>query len=190
VAGVESTVVQAAVTGLTYTAGTTLHLRLQVVGSGPTSLKFKVWKGSDAEPSAWRLSTTDATAAVQTAGGIGLWSYTSGAVTNGPLTLSVDNVSARPTAAPPANVPPVARFTSTTSDLTASLNASTSTDSDGTISSYSWDYGDTTTGTGASPTHTYTTANTYQVTPHRHRQQRRHQRGHPPRHRHRTRRWL
>jgi PKD repeat protein len=164
VAGVESTVVQAAVTGLTYTAGTTLHLRLQVVGSGPTSLKFKVWKGSDAEPSAWRLSTTDATAAVQTAGGIGLWSYTSGAVTNGPLTLSVDNVSARPTAAPPANVPPVARFTSTTSDLTASLNASTSTDSDGTISSYSWDYGDTTTGTGASPTHTYTTANTYQVT--------------------------
>ena len=83
VAGAESTVMQTAVTGLTYTAGTTLHLRLQVVGSSPTLLEFKVWKGSDAEPSAWRLSTTDATAAAQTAGGIGLWTTRQRAVTNG-----------------------------------------------------------------------------------------------------------
>jgi PKD repeat protein len=165
VAGAESTVTQATVTGLTYTAGTTLRMRLQVVGTSPTSLKFKVWKTSDAEPSAWRLSTTDATAATQTAGGIGLWAYASGAVTNGPLTLTVDNVSAKPTAAPPANVPPVARFTSTTAGLTASFNATTSSDSDGTIANYNWNYGDSsTTGSGANPSHPYTTAGTYQVT--------------------------
>ena len=46
VGGAESTIVQAAVTGLTYTAGTTLRLRLQVVGTSPTALKFKVWKAS------------------------------------------------------------------------------------------------------------------------------------------------
>jgi len=163
VAGAESTITQAAVAGLTYTVGTTLHLRLQVVGSSPSSLKFRVWKGTDAEPSTWRLSTTDATAATQNAGGIGVWAYTSSAITNAPLTLSVDNVSARPTAAPPANVPPVARFTSTTSDLAASFDATTSTDSDGTIGSYRWDFGDSATGTGTTPNHTYTTAGTYPV---------------------------
>ncbi len=167
VGGAESTIVQAAVTGLTYTAGTTLRLRLQVVGTSPTALKFKVWKASDAEPTAWRLTTTDATAAPQAAGGIGVWSYASGAITNGPLTLTIDNLSARPTTAPPANVAPVARFTSTTTDLTASLDGSTSTDSDGSITTYSWNYGDNTTpasGTQPTRTHAYATAGTYQVT--------------------------
>jgi len=164
VAGAESTVAQVMVPGLAYTAGTTLRVRLQAVGSGPTSLKFKVWKTSDPEPSAWRLSTTDATAATQTAGGIGLWTYTSGAVTNGPLTLSVDNLAARPTAAPPANVSPTAQFTSTTADLTASFNGSTSSDSEGSIASYSWDFGDNTAiGTAVGPNHAYATAGTYQV---------------------------
>ena len=66
---------------------------------------------------------------------------------------------------PPVNAPPVASFTSTVTDLTASF-ASTSTDPDGnaTIVSFAWDFGDNTTGTGAAPSHTYTVAGTYTVT--------------------------
>ena len=41
-----------------------------------------------------------------------------------------------------ANTPPVAAFTSTTNNLQASFDASTSSDADGTIASYAWDFGD------------------------------------------------
>ncbi len=44
-------------------------------------------------------------------------------------------------AAPAANQPPTADFTSTTSGLTADFT-STSTDADGTIACYAWDFGD------------------------------------------------
>ncbi len=94
VAGAETTVAQTPVTGLTYASGETLHLRLQVIGSGSTALQFKVWKGSDPEPASWRLSTTDTTAALQSAGGIGVWTYLSSAATNAPVTVTVDNVAA------------------------------------------------------------------------------------------------
>ena len=56
------------------------------------------------------------------------------------------------------NVPPVASFTSSCTDLTCSFNASASSDSDGTISGYAWDFGDGTTGTGVTTIHTYATA--------------------------------
>ncbi|WP_198418090.1 PKD domain-containing protein [Cryobacterium sp. TMT4-10] len=65
---------------------------------------------------------------------------------------------------PPANVAPVAAFSSTVADLTASFDASGSSDSDGTIASYSWDFGDGATGTGATASHPYAAAGTYQVT--------------------------
>ena len=65
----------------------------------------------------------------------------------------------------PANVPPVAGFTSTVTDFTASFT-STSTDFDGnaTIASLAWDFGDGTSGTGAAPSHVYTAGGTYAVT--------------------------
>ncbi|MFM9919167.1 PKD domain-containing protein [Lacisediminihabitans sp. H27-G8] len=60
-----------------------------------------------------------------------------------------------------ANVPPVAAFGSTTTNLSAAFDASASTDSDGTIVSYAWDFGDSKTGTGVSPTHVYTLPGSY-----------------------------
>jgi len=60
-----------------------------------------------------------------------------------------------------ANVPPVAAFGSTTTNLSAAFDASASTDSDGTIASYAWDFGDSKTGTGVSPTHVYTLPGSY-----------------------------
>lgn len=61
------------------------------------------------------------------------------------------------------NIPPTASFTSTVSNLTASLNASASGDSDGTITGYAWDFGDGTTGSGATTSRTYGAAGSYPV---------------------------
>ena len=63
----------------------------------------------------------------------------------------------------PANTPPIAAFSSTTSTLTATFTAAGSTDADGTVASYAWDFGDGATGTGVSPSHAYPLSGTYQV---------------------------
>jgi PKD repeat protein len=63
------------------------------------------------------------------------------------------------------NQPPVASFTATGGQLTATVDGSASTDPDGTIASYAWDYGDGGTDTGMTPApHTYAAAGTYPVT--------------------------
>ena len=62
----------------------------------------------------------------------------------------------------PTNNPPVASFTSTTSDLMADFT-DTSTDSDGTIVSWAWDFGDGNTSTDQNPSNTYAAAGTYSV---------------------------
>lgn len=62
-----------------------------------------------------------------------------------------------------ANEPPVASFTSTTDNLTVSVDASGSNDPDGTVASYNWDWGDGSTGSGVTATHTYAAADTYTI---------------------------
>lgn len=63
------------------------------------------------------------------------------------------------------NVAPAADFTSSVSELNASVDASSSTDADGTIAAYSWDWGDgAAAGSGATATHTYAAAGTYRIT--------------------------
>ena len=61
---------------------------------------------------------------------------------------------------------PQAKFTSSTSGLTANLDGSSSTvDPSRTIASYSWDFGDgTPAGSGATPSHSYAAEGTYPVT--------------------------
>jgi PKD repeat protein/Flp pilus assembly pilin Flp len=63
-----------------------------------------------------------------------------------------------------ANVPPVASFTVSCTNLACTVNASGSTDSDGTISSYAWNFGDNTSGSGVTANKTYTSAGTYIIT--------------------------
>ena len=79
----------ATVAGLTYTAGTRLRVRFQVSGASPTTLKIKAWKDGTTEPSAWAVSVTDSSAALQGAGSVGLSGYLSSTATNAPLTFSV-----------------------------------------------------------------------------------------------------
>ena len=92
VSNVETTLKSVTVTGLTYTAGTVMHLRFLVTGSGTTTLSAKAWLGAT-EPTAYQVSTTDTTATLQGVGSIGLQSYLSGSATNAPVISTIDNIS-------------------------------------------------------------------------------------------------
>jgi hypothetical protein len=60
------------VPGLTYTAGSTLQVRVQVSGTGTTQVRATVWADGSPEPTSPALSRTDTTAALQAPGGVGL----------------------------------------------------------------------------------------------------------------------
>jgi len=167
----------ATVSGLTYATGDKLALRLQVTGTAPTTIQAKVWKAGTTEPASWQATVTDTTAALQKAGGIGLYSYLSRTATPTPNTISFDDLTATGTSAagggdggnggtpqPPANVAPVAAFSATTDTLTVSVTGAASTDPDGSIRSYAWAFGDGGTATGVTATHTYAAAGDYKVT--------------------------
>ncbi len=91
----EATLASATLPAGTVTAGQPLRMRVQVSGTAPTTIRFKAWAAGSAEPDAWRLTATDSTAALQKAGGVGVYSYLSGSTSNGPTTVSIDNVVAR-----------------------------------------------------------------------------------------------
>jgi hypothetical protein len=78
---------------LSYRVGETLNVRLQTTGTNPTSIRMKVWKAGTAEPSAWTLSTTDSTSALQNKGAVGVYAYSSGSVSGAATVLYVDALS-------------------------------------------------------------------------------------------------
>ena len=69
-----------------------LHLRFRVTGTGPTALSGKAWFGAAAEPAAWQIQATDATASLQRPGGVGVHVYLSSSATNAPVTVTADNL--------------------------------------------------------------------------------------------------
>lgn len=93
--GVETTI-QSGVTisGLNYAVGDRLAIRLQVAGTGITSVRAKVWEVGTAEPASWQRTVTDATAALQAAGSVGVTTYLSSSANNAPITVLLDNVRA------------------------------------------------------------------------------------------------
>lgn len=160
-----TTLKSATISGLSYAVGDQLRVRLQVTGTSPTTIQAKVWKVGTTEPAAWQLTTTDSTAALQTAGSIGLATYLASNATTIPLVTSFDDLAATTTGggAPPSNVAPTAAFTSSAAGLAATFDGSGSSDSDGTIASYAWNFGDGSTGIGATPSHSYGATGTYTV---------------------------
>jgi PKD repeat protein len=80
--------------GLTLADGETVNLRTQATGTNPTTLRAKVWKTNEAEPSAWQLETRDSTPGLQTAGKMGLNAYLSKQATNLPISVYVDEMTA------------------------------------------------------------------------------------------------
>jgi hypothetical protein len=93
--GAESTIQSGlAIAGLNYAVGDRLAIRMQVTGTGTTTIRAKVWEVGTAEPASWQRSVTDTTAALQTAGNVGLMTYLSGSANNAPLTVRIDNLRA------------------------------------------------------------------------------------------------
>ncbi len=81
----------------TYAANTAYTIRVQAWGSGTTNLRARMWKADANEPSTWSVSTTDTTAALQTAGGVAIRGYLSGSAANAPVSLQVSSLVAKPT---------------------------------------------------------------------------------------------
>ncbi|MCU1524552.1 MAG: hypothetical protein JWO18_1446 [Microbacteriaceae bacterium] len=158
-----STVIANGTVAGSYVPGTSLTMMTQIAGTSPTTIKSKVWPTGTAEPSAWNVTATSSAAGLQVAGSVGVVSYASASITNAPLTAKFDNFTAINGVAEVINVAPIAAFTSSTSNLTASFNASTSNDPDGTIDGYSWEFGDGTNANGVTLSHTYAVAGTYTV---------------------------
>jgi PKD repeat protein len=161
--GTETVLGGGKVNGLVVNNGGSLQVRFQADGTGTTQLRAKVWKSGDAEPGDWFAQTTDSTPALQNPGSIAFQTYVSGRLTNAPYTVTFDNLKVASSVAQTPNQAPVAQFTATPGELSASFNASQSTDSDGTIASYDWDFGDGNVGFGVTATHGYQQAGTYAV---------------------------
>ncbi len=94
--GGETTLASLVVPGLTYTAGARLNTRVQVTGTSPTTIRGKVWLSTAAEPGAWQVTGTDTTAALQSAGSVGLFTFVSGTSTNSPWVFRFDDFRADP----------------------------------------------------------------------------------------------
>jgi PKD repeat protein len=82
------------ITGLNYAVGDRLAIRLQVTGTGMTTVRAKVWEVGTAEPPNWQRSVVDTTPALQAAGSVGLLTYLSSGANNAPITVLLDNVRA------------------------------------------------------------------------------------------------
>ena len=90
-AGAETTLVSGTVPGLTYLAGSGLHVRLQLTGTSPTTVRARVWLDGTTEPTTWQLTTTDSTVALQGPGTVGIVTYISGSSTNLPVVFGFDD---------------------------------------------------------------------------------------------------
>ncbi|MFT3798207.1 PKD domain-containing protein [Microbacterium sp.] len=92
----DTTMTSVNVSGLTIAANDGVNVRVQVFGTSPTTIRAKVWKAGTTEPTTWNATTTDATAALQSAGGVGVGLYVGSGVTNVPQTVRILSLSAVP----------------------------------------------------------------------------------------------
>ncbi|MCU1527461.1 MAG: hypothetical protein JWP75_1224 [Frondihabitans sp.] len=90
-------VAEKTITGLTAAAGTSYSVRVEAVGTAPTTLRARIWVTGTTEPTTWQVTTTDSYAGLQQAGGVGVLGYLSGSATNAPQTVSVSQLSATTT---------------------------------------------------------------------------------------------
>ena len=88
------------VTALTATPGAFFRVRAQFSGANPTSIRMRAWADGTTEPTTWQYNVTNAAAALQVAGAVGLRSYLGSAATNAPITVTVDDLAAISIAGP------------------------------------------------------------------------------------------
>ena len=63
------------VSGLTYTAGLSLSVRVQVTGTAPTVVRARVWRTGQAEPTAWQVTPPTPRPDCRSAGAVGVGLY-------------------------------------------------------------------------------------------------------------------
>jgi PKD repeat protein len=80
----------------TMTSANISGLTLAAFGTSPTTIRAKVWKVGTTEPANWQASTTDSTAALQSAGGVGVGLYVGSGVSNTPQTVRIASLNAVP----------------------------------------------------------------------------------------------
>ncbi|MHA7264296.1 PKD domain-containing protein [Arthrobacter sp. TMN-37] len=82
-----------AVPDVTVTGGETFNVRTQATGTSPTTLRAKVWKAGEDEPSEWQIETSDSAPGLQITGSVGLTSSLSARAANAPITVRVDEIT-------------------------------------------------------------------------------------------------
>ena len=73
--------------GVTYEAGTPVHMKIDVTGTSPTTIRAKVWTG-DTEPEEWQWQVTDSNPGHQVAGHAGVAGMLAPNTTNVPVVAS------------------------------------------------------------------------------------------------------
>jgi hypothetical protein len=84
------------IAGMIVTAGAQIRVRVQVVGTNPTTLRARAWVAGANEPATWQATASDTTAALQNPGNPRLSTYLSSSATNGPVTVAYDDLTATP----------------------------------------------------------------------------------------------
>ncbi len=81
----------------TYKPGQYVNVRMQAYGTGPSTLRVKVWLASTKEPTSWGLTVQDSAAALQGFGQVGISAISSKASDKKkPVKVKVERVVARP----------------------------------------------------------------------------------------------
>ena len=75
--------------GFSHVPDRRLEMRVQALGTNPTTVRAKVWEQGTAEPTSWSRSVTDATATMQQPGSVGFYTYLSSSASNGPIATSI-----------------------------------------------------------------------------------------------------
>jgi hypothetical protein len=78
-----------------WTTGASYTLKVEMTGASPTTIRVKVWRVGTPEPGAWDLTVTDAGAALQVPGRVGLRAYLY-AGNASPRTFTFDNFLVTP----------------------------------------------------------------------------------------------
>ena len=93
VGGTETTLSSVALgSSFSYATGAVLNVRVEATGTAPTTVRARVWKSTQSEPTSWQLSTTDSTDGLQQAGGASVVAYLASSATNQPIAVRFDDL--------------------------------------------------------------------------------------------------
>lgn len=81
------------VPGVTYSANRYIWLRVQVVGSNPTTIRIKAWADGQTEPAGWQYTGTDSESVLQSSGNVAILSRLNGTSTVVPVLFTYDDFS-------------------------------------------------------------------------------------------------